>query len=253
MKKADYSKIASFYDKGRTLSEQNIDLWLGIITRLSRAGPGARWLDLGCGTGRFAIPLAVKFGYRVTGADNSPDMLDRAREKDNGHRVAWDLQNAQDLSFPDGAFDVVFMSHLLHHCEEPIRVIRECRRVLSPDGALINRYGAIEQVRGDVEHTFFPGVTEIDEARVYSVDRMEGLLKENGFSEIVSEEIIQQTFPNGRAHLKAASVKNTSVLTMISESAFQQGLRNFRNYLETHQNDPWLLHDRMTITAGYKR
>ena len=35
MKKADYRSIASYYDKGRLLSEQNLDLWLGLVSNLS--------------------------------------------------------------------------------------------------------------------------------------------------------------------------------------------------------------------------
>ena len=79
MKKADYSKIAASYDLGRFLSNRNYDLWLGIISRLSGKSEGARLLDLGCGTGRFAIPIAAKLRFQVTGADSSEEMLARAR------------------------------------------------------------------------------------------------------------------------------------------------------------------------------
>lgn len=46
----------------------------------SCASPGAAILELGCGTGRLAIPLAQR-GHAVTGLDNAPDMLRVAREK----------------------------------------------------------------------------------------------------------------------------------------------------------------------------
>ena len=101
MKKADYSKIASFYDRGRTLSEYNMDLWFGAIARLSGAREGSRLLDIGCGTGRFAIPIANRLGCSVTGADSSAEMLDKARKKDSEKVVKWDVEDAQDLSYPD--------------------------------------------------------------------------------------------------------------------------------------------------------
>ena len=106
MKKADYSQIASLYDKGRTISEQNIDLWLRAIARLSGGSEGDRVLDLGCGTGRFSIPMATKLGYRVTGVDFSAEMLEVARGKDSDYVVTWDLQDAQDLSYPDNSFNI---------------------------------------------------------------------------------------------------------------------------------------------------
>ena len=136
MKKADYDKIASFYDKGRSLSDRNIDLWLGLIAKYSSAAEGARALDLGCGTGRFAIPMAERLGYRVTGADASEEMLAKGKEKDVAGLVKWDIQDAQRLTYPDNSFDLVFMSHLLHHVDSPSAVINECRRVLNAPGAL---------------------------------------------------------------------------------------------------------------------
>jgi ubiquinone/menaquinone biosynthesis C-methylase UbiE len=126
VKKADYSKIATSYDKGRTLSEENIDIWLDIITRLSGGQKGSRLLDLGCGTGRFAIPIAEKLGYKVTGADASSEMLVKAKEKDPQKKVSWEVQDAHQLNFPGASFEIVFMSHLLHHCANPEKVISEC-------------------------------------------------------------------------------------------------------------------------------
>ncbi len=90
-RKADYGKIAAFYDRGRTLTESTIDLWLSLISKMFGAGAGARVLDLGCGTGRFSIPMAEKLHFRVTGADTAPEMIAKAREKDHEGLVTWDV------------------------------------------------------------------------------------------------------------------------------------------------------------------
>ena len=50
--------------------------------------PGARVLDAGCGTGRYAAPLARR-GYRVTGVDRSADLLAVARARLDGPAVAY--------------------------------------------------------------------------------------------------------------------------------------------------------------------
>ncbi len=252
MKKADYSKIASFYDAGRPLSEQSIDLWLGAIAKYAKAPESARLLDLGCGTGRFTIPLAIKSGFTVTGADSSKEMLEKAREKDTNGLITWDLQDAQDLTYPDNSFDIVFMSHLLHHCDDPDKVIRECRRVLKVPGVILVRHGTLEQIRDDAEHSFFPEALEIDEARFFSLVKMEKCLQEAGFDSIASEEIIQRGYETGYELLEADRLKGTSVLTMISPESFEKGIDKLRAYVEKHPNDPWLLNGRMTLTAGYK-
>jgi 2-polyprenyl-3-methyl-5-hydroxy-6-metoxy-1,4-benzoquinol methylase len=252
MKKADYSQIASSYDTGRAISAQNINIALEAITRLSGISSQARLLDLGCGTGRFSIPIATRLRYRVTGADSSEEMLAKARQKDTGRLVTWDVQDAHNLTCPDNSFDIVFMSHLLHHCEDPPAVIRECWRVLSGDGMIIIRWGAIEHIRDDVEHTFFPETLAIDEARTFTVEQMEERLREAGFSGVISEEKVQHTYATGQKHLEAVKVKSTSVLTMISEDAFVRGVQKLQEYVAGHPDDPWLLYDKMTLTAGYK-
>jgi ubiquinone/menaquinone biosynthesis C-methylase UbiE len=253
MEKADYNKIAGSYDQGRFLSEQNIDLWIGLILKYARAAEGARLLDLGCGTGRFSIPIAEKLRYSVTGADSSPDMLDIARQKDRNRIVNWEVRDAQYLTYPDASFDVIFMSHLLHHCDNPRKVIDDCWRILDERGAILIRHGAIEQIRDDVEHTFFPETLAIDEARVFTVKKLENYLKDAGFSGVVSEEVTQQTYATSTDHLKAVTVKSTSVLTMIPPDAFAKGISRFQKHIAKDPDDPWLLFDKVTLTAGYKR
>ncbi|MFC2021257.1 class I SAM-dependent methyltransferase [Chloroflexota bacterium] len=251
MRKADYSKISASYDRGRSLSQQNIDLWLGLISRYSGARVGTKLLDLGCGTGRFALPIARQLGYSVIGADFYTEMLAKAQEKDIGNLIDWDYQDAQNLTYDDASFGVVFISHLLHHTDSPFGVLRECRRILTSSGVILIRYGAIEQIRHDVEHTFFPEVLVIDEARTPTVEKVEQWLADAGFSGIKTIEIMQQTFETGIAHLEAARTKNTSVLTMISPEAFKQGIRYMSDYVRKNPDDPWLLSDKLTFTVGH--
>lgn len=253
MKKADYDKIALFYDQGRTISDQNIDLWLDLIKEFSKASSGARVLDLGCGTGRFTIPMAKKLGFTVTGADSSKEMLAKANEKQGANIATWDCQDAEYLTYPNDSFDVVFVSHLLHHVDSPLRVLGECKRVLSPSGAMLVRYGPIEHNRNDVEHTFFPETLAIDETRIPSVSTVESWLTKTGFIGIHSKKIVQETYQTGIEHLNAIKVKHTSVLTMIPQEAFKKGLHRLEKYIKNHPDDKWLLMDTIAMTAGYKK
>ena len=131
MIKANYSKIASFYDKGRSLSEQNTVMWLNLISKVSEASKGDKVLDLGCGTGRFSLPMAIRLEFEVTGADSSIEMLAKAKQKDSASAVNWVFTDAGALNFQASSFDVVFMSHLLHHVDSPLSVLKECNRVLT--------------------------------------------------------------------------------------------------------------------------
>jgi len=253
MIKADYSKIALHYDRGRTLSEKNIVIWLKLIAKLLEASKGARLLDLGCGTGRFSLSLASRLRLDVTGLDSSEDMLAKAKEKDSNSVVKWVLADASALPYPDSSFNIVFMSHLLHHVTSPLEVLKECGRILVPSGIVMIRYGAIDQIRNDVIHTFFPQVIEIDEQRTPTGQITEKWLAEAGFVNISSEEVVQQTYQAGLEHLDAIRAKCTSVLSIISDESFQTGLHNLEEYIVKNPDDEWLLFDKMTLTVGYKR
>ncbi len=102
--------------------------------------PGDRVLDLGCGTGTLTIllkkaqPLAS-----VVGMDGDPQVLGIARRKASAARteIVWDLGMAYELPYPDGAFDVVLTSLMLHHLtsDDKARAMREIHRVLRSGGS----------------------------------------------------------------------------------------------------------------------
>lgn len=252
MQQADYSKIAGVYDRGRPLSDQNVALWLGLVAGRVEVRPDSHLLDLGCGTGRFSLPMAERFGCRVTGADASEAMLAMARQKDPRHLVTWEQQEATRLTYPDGHFDAVFMSHLLHHIAVPVRVLHECHRVLRPGGVVLVRYGTMEQIQRDVVHAFFPETVSLDRDRHQFLDRLTDALGAVGFVTVESKEVTQQTYESAAVHVEAIRTRGTSVLTLIPERAFQEGLQRLEEYVRKHPDDPWLLTDRMTFTSARK-
>ena len=134
VKKADYKKIAVSYDKGRRLPEESINIWLLEIAALGKLREGSKVLDIGCGTGRFALPFAQELKLHVVAADASAKMLARGRQKDKKGQIEWRQEDAQQLSFSDESFDCVFMSHLLHHVDDKQVVMNESFRVLKKGG-----------------------------------------------------------------------------------------------------------------------
>lgn len=107
---------------------------------LAGVEPGAEILDAPCGYGRHSIPLA-RAGYRVTGADRSPVLLDEARRRaGQGEWPRWVQADHRELPFEDASFDVVLnlFSSLGYRGEEgDRRTLAELRRVLRPGGALV--------------------------------------------------------------------------------------------------------------------
>lgn len=98
--------------------------------------PGARVLDLGCGTGRLALGLAAA-GHSVTGIDPSRAALVAARTKAGAERVTWIHGTAQ--SAPEGNFHIAVMTgHVSQFLSESewTSALRALWRALVPAGTL---------------------------------------------------------------------------------------------------------------------
>jgi SAM-dependent methyltransferase len=97
--------------------------------------PGERVLDVGTGTGVAAITAARK-GARVSAVDLTPALLEHARE--NGRvadvDVEWKEGDAEQIPFPDGAFDVVVSQFAHMFAPRPDVVVGEMARVLKRGG-----------------------------------------------------------------------------------------------------------------------
>jgi len=93
--------------------------------------PGARILDIGCGTGALASVLAER-GFRTTAVEPSAGMRARARRRLAGTGVTLSDGNPLvGLRFADGTFDLVIASHVAHGLGAGDRVpfLREALRV----------------------------------------------------------------------------------------------------------------------------
>jgi SAM-dependent methyltransferase len=108
-------------------------IWASRFTR------GATVLDVACGTGFGGKILLGAGASRVVAADLSPDALAAAGEtlRPFGPRVEVRKEDAQEMTFPDGSFDVVVSFETLEHLPEPERFLSEVARVLKPGAILV--------------------------------------------------------------------------------------------------------------------
>jgi SAM-dependent methyltransferase len=132
----DYDGIAEGYTAENETSLLNAYYERPAMLELAGDVTGRRILDAGCGAGPLFAALRDR-GAIVTGIDASAGMLELARRRlgaDADLRVA-DL--AGPLPFPDGAFDDVLASLVLHYLRDWGPTLAELRRVLTPGGRLI--------------------------------------------------------------------------------------------------------------------
>ncbi|HEX3660357.1 MAG TPA: methyltransferase domain-containing protein [Acidobacteriaceae bacterium] len=102
---------------------------------------GERVVDIGAGTGYFALPMAeaVGSGGRVVAVDVAPQMLQRleSRRAEAGvGNVQCVEGEASSTGLPSGCADVVFMANVWHEFDDHAAVLKESRRLLKPEGRL---------------------------------------------------------------------------------------------------------------------
>lgn len=125
-------------------------------------------LDVACGPGAFALALAPRVRF-ARGVDLTLEMLRRAHAFQTEKQIsnaAFTCGDAEQLPFPDGAFDLVSCQCSFHHMPKPQLVLDEMIRVAKPEGRLLvidplapesdskyDLYNRIEKLR-DPSHTF---------------------------------------------------------------------------------------------------
>ncbi len=99
-----------------------------IEKRIAASRPGFKVLDVGCGRGDNLRRLK-RYGGDVCGIEPS---LTRARE---ASKIATTVTSrGEKLPFPDQSFEMVYISHVLHHAVSVDKVLAEANRVLVPGG-----------------------------------------------------------------------------------------------------------------------
>ena len=99
---------------------------------------GVKILDLGCGQGGLSVALA-RLGSDVTPCDLNLQCCEMAslRGLRHGLYLSPTGASAHELPFPDESFDLVACCDVLEHVGDPLKALREVRRVLRPDGACV--------------------------------------------------------------------------------------------------------------------
>lgn len=112
------------------LVARDVLAWLGVPR-------GARWLDVGCGTGALsATILEVAEPAEVVGVDSSPDYVAYAGQAVVSPRARFVVADALDLPFAGGSYQAAVSGLVLNFVPDPARMVAELARVTEPGGTV---------------------------------------------------------------------------------------------------------------------
>ncbi|MBV8278366.1 MAG: methyltransferase domain-containing protein, partial [Verrucomicrobia bacterium] len=96
---------------------------------------GMKVLDCGCGPGAISVGLAEAVGEsgHVTGIDFAESQIGIAKTRAISN-LSFQIASVYELPFEDEAFDLMFSHALFEHLADPVRGVREIRRVLRTGG-----------------------------------------------------------------------------------------------------------------------
>ena len=137
--------ILRFYQEYLPEDESSIKAWkrmmepifqkaANIIERYKKNG--GRLLDVGTGFGFFLSEMKER-GWEVVGVEISKQAITYAR---NGLGLTVHEGPLEKIGFPENDFDVVSGFYVIEHLPNPMEFLKECYRILNPEGILLLRY-----------------------------------------------------------------------------------------------------------------
>jgi SAM-dependent methyltransferase len=137
---------------------------------------GARWLDVGCGTGALTrTVLELADPAHVTAIDPSSGFVEHARATAGGAPATFVEGDAQSLPFDDGSFDVAVSGLVINFVPDPQRALSEMTRTTRAGGTIAlyvwDYAGGMELIRGfwDAAVALDPAAAALDEGRRFPI------------------------------------------------------------------------------------
>jgi ubiquinone/menaquinone biosynthesis C-methylase UbiE len=231
----DYEGQAGQYSTARALSPNAEVTWREAITRHLGPLEPSLVLDLGSGTGRFSPLLASGLGVRVVGVEPSDGMREKATQTSAHPDVTYIAGDAEHIPLDDGSCDAAWLAYMIHHLPDRDACARELARVLVP-GALALVAGAYTEARRKISlFRYFPeGLAVVDGFPLEH--EIVNDLAAGGLEHITTETLAIESAPSLAAAAKRIRQRADSVLQLISDAAFEAGIRRLHEAVdkETH-------------------
>jgi ubiquinone/menaquinone biosynthesis C-methylase UbiE len=234
----DQTQLPEQYDRARHANPVSIALWLDTVARAWSGLTVRRVLDLGCGTGRYSVPLAQRFAAAVIAVDPSQRMLAQARAKATSPALSYLLGDAEAIPVPAAHVDAVFISMAFHHFRDRHAAARECARVLREPGRVFVRNPTRERGDDVANLRFFPGARALFEERIPTRAEIQAAFAHAGFALREQGAVETETDPSWQAYAERVVLKGDSILASLPGAAFELGVQRVRAFAATAPHEP---------------
>lgn len=224
MRRVDYERMASLYERGRTLPPSAFAAWHAAVAPFIPPSPSSRILDIGSGTGMWCTALADWSGARVIGIEPARGMRHEAQRSHRHPRVEYVGGGAEFLPLSDGTVDLAWLSTVIHHVGDLAACAREARRVVRPGAPVLIR-SAFPDALTDFASTarFFPGALRII-AQFPTVQQTERVFQAAGFGLESTQSVAQESAPSVARFLDRVKTRADTTLALLPDDEFASGL-----------------------------
>lgn len=219
----DYDQLTDVYSRHRQCHD-------GVLRELRDCADRAtntRVLEVGAGTGNYCRALRELTDCTCSAIDPSPAMLKVAQERNPELNAA--VGTAEQIPFEALTFGLVFCVDVMHHLPDSAAFLREAHRVLSTAGTLCIVTDSEEIIRTRFPLAeYFPETVDPELSRYPSINSLERAASTIGFRSWT------ETLVSSSTALKSADAyeaKAFSALHLISDSAFERGLKRLKEDL----------------------
>ena len=236
----DSTSIPERYHSRRALTSADVSRWMSLVQEVLPHAVSTLLIDLGCGTGRFTVPLAEQLGVSVIGVDPSQKMLREAARETCSSHIEYREGRAESIPLDANSAALIFMSNALHHVQSLDKAVREMHRVLQPHGIVFIRNYSCENLESLYYLQFFPEAKQISQAMIWPRNTLVEHFLTRGFTKLSQGTVPQEASPNLEAYIEKIAGRVYSDLALIPDEAFDSGIARMTEACTSLRDGPIL-------------
>ncbi|EYE88761.1 hypothetical protein Q428_06260 [Fervidicella metallireducens AeB] len=227
MLNVNFSEPYDNYDN--TVTKYDIDVLNNFLEK-AKITSSSKILDIGCGTGNYAIEIKKITNCETYGLDISEAVISKALEKDK--TVNWILCDALHTPFENNFFDFIYMTDVIHHILNIDKLFIEINRILKNKGKICINTQSHRQIDLRFNSEFFPESAILDKMRYPDVEKIILTAQRYGLS-FIKEDIIGQDneIILDSKYLDSVEKRQYPMFHLISDKCYHYGIAEIRTQL----------------------